>query len=231
VIPAIFGGSVLALAAAAALYISFEHHGAKQAPLSAATEKHIVAVTPAPAPAKEQPSAPAAAASAAPARTAVAMNDLEVAPQTASKGAAMPAPKSGLAFHVKKEAAPGAGKLVLEERDEASNTAPASAAPVAQAAPAPAQSAVLAERPSTGAIQGAFGAVLTSARSCLAGQEEGTRAVVTFDGPTGRVKSVVLEGPGAGTPAEPCVRSALMGARLSPFSEPSYTASVTVRPL
>jgi hypothetical protein len=226
--PAVFGGATLAVAAAAALFISFERH--REAPLSAATETHLAPTVPAQA--APEPAALAAAASAVTAaQSAVALDGLQPAPaepeSAASKAAAIP--QKSLAFHVKKETHPSGGKLVLEETSTGGNAAPIAAEP--PPAPTPAQAGVLAERPSTGAIQGAFGAVLTSARSCLAGQETGTRAIVTFEGATGRVKSVILDGPGAGSPAEPCVRAALMGARLSPFAEPSYTASVTVRPL
>ena len=94
--------------------------------------------------------------------------------------------------------------------------------------PAPADKAVP-NRPSVGAIQGAVGSVMAGARSCLAGQETGSKATVTF-GADGHVKSVSVAGPAAGTPAEGCVRSALMGARVPPFSEPEYSASFTVRP-
>jgi len=83
--------------------------------------------------------------------------------------------------------------------------------------------------PSSGAIQGAIGSVMGGARSCIAGQEAGSKATVSF-GADGRVKSVALAGPAAGTPAEGCIRSALMGARVPPFSDPEYSASFTVRP-
>jgi hypothetical protein len=87
----------------------------------------------------------------------------------------------------------------------------------------------LPERPSLGAVQGAIGSVMMGARSCLAGQDQGSQAQLTF-GPDGRVRSVAISGPAAGTPAESCLRSALSAARVAPFSEPTFTASLTVRP-
>ena len=231
---AAFAGSALALAAAAALYLSFTHREAKDALVTASAE------TPQAVARREAPSTVAEAPAAAPGRTepepspaasAASIDDGQLAAAKSRPSSVIAPKEKSLAFHVKKESAANEGKLVLEEReDPASENAP----PPAQAAappppPPPAQGLV--ERPSTGAVQAAFGSVLTSARSCLAGQDSGPRATVTFDGATGRVKSVTLAGTGAGSPAESCVRSALMGARLPPFSEPTFTASVTVRPL
>jgi hypothetical protein len=116
-----------------------------------------------------------------------------------------------------------AGGLVLKETDDAQ------AEGIAQQQPAAADKEALPNRPSVGAIQGAVGSVMAGARSCLAGQEAGSKATVTF-GADGHVKNVSVAGPAAGTPAEGCVRSALMGARVPPFSEPEYSASFTVRP-
>lgn len=228
---AVFGGAVLAIAAAATLYVSSGRHTAPEAQLSASPEARHAA------PAAAKPGAPAvtppepvttteAAASTPERAQRLAFDELPVAAKS------RPAASSGrdsLAFRVKKESPKGGEKqLVLEERDEA----PQQNAPQAVAAhDTPAQATPLAERPSGGAVQAALGSVMTGARSCLAGQEEGTRATVTFEGKTGRVKSVTLAGAAAGSPAESCVRGALMGARLPAFSEDTFTASVTVRPL
>jgi len=161
----------------------------------------------------------------------VALNDLPmVAKSRPAAGPAVSSAQDTLAFRVKKEKG-GEKQLVLEERGEsqAANAAPVAESP---AAPPPSQaSPTLAERPSTGAVQAAFGSVMIGARGCLAGQEEGMRATVTFEGKSGRVKSVALDGAAVGSPAESCVRAALMGARLPAFSEDTFAASVTVRPL
>jgi hypothetical protein len=231
--PAVFGGAILAIAAAAALYVSTSRHAARDAQLTASPEaSHATQGTPkAPsAPAERtEPTAQAAASAVPEPAQKLALDDLPVVAK--SRPESMPAgssAKESLAFHVKKEKS-GEKQLVLEERPEAPAAANAmQAAPAAPPAQAPSS---LAERPSTGAVQAAFGSVMIGARGCLAGQEEGMRATVTFEGKTGRVKSVALEGAAAGSPAESCVRAALMGARLSPFSEDTFAARVTVRPL
>lgn len=85
------------------------------------------------------------------------------------------------------------------------------------------------EKPSTGAVQAAIGAVMGGARACVAGHDAPSRATVTF-GSDGRVTSVGVSGPAAGTPAESCIRAALSKARVQPFARPSFGVSATVRP-
>ncbi|HEY8087650.1 MAG TPA: hypothetical protein VIF09_07395 [Polyangiaceae bacterium] len=84
-------------------------------------------------------------------------------------------------------------------------------------------------RPSLGAIQGALGAALPSARSCLGPDDPISRATITFAS-DGSVQNVSISGGAAGKPAEACIRSALSRARVSPFAQPTFTASTTVRP-
>jgi hypothetical protein len=86
----------------------------------------------------------------------------------------------------------------------------------------------LPDHPSTGAVQAAVGTVMGTARACVAGQDAPSRATVSF-GSDGRVRSVVVAGPAAGTSAEPCLRNALGGARVQPFARPSYSVNLTVR--
>lgn len=230
--PAVFGGAVLAIAAAAALYVSLTRHTASDAQLTASPERpHGLQAKPGASPHAALEPASTAVASAAPEPAQkLALDDLPMIAK--SRPTSSPAVSSGrdtLAFRVKKEKG-GEKQLVLEERGEsqAANAAPVAESPAAPPAQA---SATLAERPSTGAVQAAFGSVMIGARGCLAGQEEGMRATVTFEGKSGRVKSVALVGAAAGSPAESCVRAALMGARLPAFSEDTFAASVTVRPL
>jgi hypothetical protein len=87
----------------------------------------------------------------------------------------------------------------------------------------------VADRPSTGAAQAAVGSVLGAARSCLAGQPQGSSATLVF-GSNGEVTSVGVNGPAAGTPAATCIQSALKKARVQPFAAPSFSLGVTVRP-
>lgn len=87
----------------------------------------------------------------------------------------------------------------------------------------------VAQKPSQGAVTGALGAVLPGARGCLAPDDPVSRAQVVF-GSDGTVKSVTVTGGAAGKAAEGCIRSALMRAKVPPFAEASYSATVTVRP-
>jgi hypothetical protein len=234
---AVVVGSLLALAAAVSLYVSFGRHASTVAKVSASAEVPVTV-------AKSEPEVPKTITSLEPSALPSAsaqgervarLDELALAPAaqpSPASASALGAPKEKtLAFHVKKESAPNAGKLILEEQQEtptenAAPSPPHGTMSAAASSPMPAS-----ERPSTGAIQGALGSVLTSARGCLAGQDAGARALVTFEGRTGRVKSVKVVGAEPGSPAESCVRAALMGARLPPFSDPDYTASITVRPL
>jgi hypothetical protein len=84
-------------------------------------------------------------------------------------------------------------------------------------------------KPSLGAIQGALGAALPGARGCLGADDAVSRATVTFKS-DGSVQSVAVKGGAAGTPAEGCIRSALMKAHVPPFAEASFASPVTIRP-
>jgi hypothetical protein len=85
------------------------------------------------------------------------------------------------------------------------------------------------EKPSTGAVQAAIGAVMGGARACVAGQQEASSATVTF-GSDGRVQSVSVAGPAAGTPAEACIKAALSKALVQPFARPTFSVGAKVRP-
>lgn len=84
------------------------------------------------------------------------------------------------------------------------------------------------QKPSQGAVTGALGAVLPQARACLGPDDPISRASVVFSS-EGTVQSVKVSGGAAGKPAEACIKSALMKAKLQPFAEPSYTANITIR--
>jgi hypothetical protein len=137
--------------------------------------------------------------------------------------------------------APGAGsanparaeKIVLEEDHAGSAVA---AAPPSRPGTTPGLKPAelnanggVPDRPSTGAAQAAVGAVLGAARSCLAGQPQGSSATLVF-GSNGEVSSVSVNGPAAGTPAASCIQTALKKARVQPFAAPSFSLGVTVRP-
>ena len=112
-----------------------------------------------------------------------------------------------------------------------------SAAPPIVATPSPAATAEtgganagnVPAKPAMGAVQGALGTVLPAARYCLGPDDPVSRATITFKS-DGSVQSVTVTGDAAGQPAEGCIRSRLMTARVPPFASPSFTWTVTVRP-
>jgi hypothetical protein len=84
-------------------------------------------------------------------------------------------------------------------------------------------------KPALGAVQGALGTVLPGARSCLGPDDPVSRATITFKS-DGSVQAVAVSGHASGEPAEECIRSRLMAARIPPFASPTFTWTVTVRP-
>jgi hypothetical protein len=84
-------------------------------------------------------------------------------------------------------------------------------------------------KPAMGAVQGAVGTVLPAARYCLGPDDPVSRATITFKS-DGSVQNIAVSGNAAGQPAEGCIRSRLMSARVPPFASPTFTWTVTVRP-
>jgi hypothetical protein len=84
------------------------------------------------------------------------------------------------------------------------------------------------QKPSQGAVTGALGAVLPGARACLGPDDPVSRATIIFAS-AGTVTSVNVSGAAAGKPAEACIKSALMKAKVQPFAEPTFSANITVR--
>jgi hypothetical protein len=85
------------------------------------------------------------------------------------------------------------------------------------------------DKPSMGQVQGALGSVRPAAQRCLEGSGSVTRVGIVF-GSDGSVKSVSISGGAAGKPAEACVRAAIMKAKVPPFTAPSYSTSLNIRP-
>ena len=100
--------------------------------------------------------------------------------------------------------------------------------PAAATTSGPAVTGNVPQKPSQGAVTGAIGAVLPSARACLGPDDPISRASIVFNS-SGSVQSVSVSGAAAGKPAESCIKGALMKAKVAPFAEPSYTANITVR--
>lgn len=84
------------------------------------------------------------------------------------------------------------------------------------------------QKPSQGAVTGAIGAVLPHARDCIGPDDPISRASIVF-GSSGAAQSVTVTGAAAGKPAEACIKSALMKAKVQPFAEPNYSANITIR--
>jgi hypothetical protein len=97
---------------------------------------------------------------------------------------------------------------------------PAAANPKAQNIP---------EQPSQGSVQAAIGSVMGGAKGCVAGADDVSRAQVTFAS-GGNVSSVSVTGWAAAHGKSGCVQGALKGAKVGPFSKPSFTVGVTIRP-
>jgi hypothetical protein len=246
---AIVAGVMLALAAGVALYVGL--HKSRTEPV-AVTAHEAAQAAASPSPGSQGPGGNATAGRTdAPEKPhMLALDDLKPAEGSAktteSAKVVVPSATSPMTLALKDKADLSGATSTRAAPKKGPSAANAQAAPepeavtlndAERAAPAQQQEAkqagasneALPTHPSSGAIQGAIGSVMGGARSCIAGQETGSKATVTF-GADGRVKSVVLAGPAAGTPAEGCIRSALMGARVPAFSEPEYSASFTVRP-
>jgi len=85
-------------------------------------------------------------------------------------------------------------------------------------------------KPSQGAVSGAIGAVLPSARQCLGPDDPVSQATIVFQS-NGSVQSVSVTGGAAGKPAEACIKLALKNAKVAPFAQATFSASATIRPL
>ncbi|MFO0566561.1 MAG: hypothetical protein U0263_12910 [Polyangiaceae bacterium] len=215
---AMAGIGLLGLAAAAVIVVRAQRASAPE-PVAAAAPTAL-------------PAAPAAATQAQKPDDVVALEDL--AP---GKGAgASPSPRAptsgGEKLAAKAEAKPEEPKPGTEKPSEPSAAPPkpeekkdeeaAKMKPAATAGDVP-------DKPSTGAVQAAIGSVMGSARACVAGQDEDSRATITF-GSDGMVKSVAVSGKAAGTPAEACIKAALGKARVQPFARPTFSVGATIRP-
>lgn len=154
----------------------------------------------------------AAGGTAAPTATAVAANDVKGA--AASKDPVKGGTVGTLDEEMKK--AVGSNDLPAAPQDDG-------------AKPAAGGGGSVPEQPSQGNAQAAIRAVMGAAKACVAGAPEPTSASVTFSS-SGSVQSVSVGGWAAANGKGGCVKSALQGARVSPFAKPTYTVPVNVRP-
>jgi hypothetical protein len=85
------------------------------------------------------------------------------------------------------------------------------------------------DQPPQGSVTSAIAKVMGAAKACVAGADDVSRATVTF-GSSGAVQSVTVGGWASGKPAAGCIQAALKGATVGPFSKPTYSFPVTIRP-
>lgn len=85
------------------------------------------------------------------------------------------------------------------------------------------------DQPPQGSVSAYVGSVMGRAKACVAGADEPSRATVTF-GSNGAVQKVAVGGWAAGKSAAGCIESALKGGKVDPFSKPTYSFGVTIRP-
>jgi hypothetical protein len=207
------------IAAGVAVYVQSTSHSGSSGPtavvLGPAAER-------APAPARHAPSEPGAETD----EESIDVGDLPTGetgkptaggarPRTARRAAAAPEEKVAVADEPPSAKAAPAAPNESEDEDEGLRPALDEAVPL---------------EPSTGAVSSALGSSLGNARRCLIGHEQASTATVVFNS-DGRVKSVGVSGPAAGTPAEACIKNAFRGMRLPRFGKPTFTIrGITVRP-
>ena len=90
--------------------------------------------------------------------------------------------------------------------------------------PKPAIETALPDCPSASVVTSALLAVLPDARACMSEGDEPKQASVLFES-SGAVSSVQVSGASAS-----CIQKALSRARVAPFGQPTYRATVPVRP-
>jgi hypothetical protein len=236
-------GGVVALSAAAAggLFVVKARNAAQSATAAAVTVNQPAVV------AQAEPTPAATAAEPTPAPVAEAAPETTPEPATTGKIAmAKPVARGGAAKHdAPAGAAKAEGPAKMTEKDlAASPSGPMGdlgkaiqkevgddgvvKTPAAATTGGNVPAGNVPQKPSQGAVTGALGAVLPSARACLGPDDPVSRAAIVFSS-AGTVQSVNVSGGAAGKPAEACIKSALMNAKVQPFAEPSYTANVTVR--
>jgi len=91
------------------------------------------------------------------------------------------------------------------------------------------KSSTVPEQPPQGSVQAAIGSVMGGAKACVAGADDVSRAQITFSS-SGSVSNVSVSGWASGKGAAGCIKGALKGANVGPFSKPTYTVGVTIRP-
>ncbi|WP_437296475.1 hypothetical protein [Sorangium sp. So ce426] len=250
----IAGAAVAALGLAAAVAVMVKTTAAPQPEIAATTPPApTTAATPA-APRGETPVEPAAPVAAAPEERAAVEQPVQAEEKLVAAPKAQAAPAGGGAPAPAAVEAPATP--VVSPKPEQGKTAAAPAAAgkpgdlpsamqaavgddaerqpsVVSEAPVPASGPLrqqnIPEQPSQGSVQAALGSVMGSAKACVAGANDVSRAQITFSS-TGQVSKVSVSGWAASNGQSSCVQSALKGANVGPFSKPSFSVSATIRP-
>ena len=245
VIALVFGAVALS-AAAAGGFVFVKHEPKVKDDVVAQTTPAPVATAPAVAE-PSKPAEPAAVATAAPEPTLdpkalPSPQDVQLAAAAKKGGAPAPAAAAVAAKAPAKEETPTLSQKDLPTAPAGPNGdlgaamkgavgadgKPVEATPAAGTTGPQFAAGSVPQKPSQGAVTGALGAVLPSARACLGPDDAVSRASITFTS-AGTVQSVGVTGGAVGKPAEACIKGALTKAKLAPFAEPSYTANITVR--
>jgi hypothetical protein len=148
----------------------------------------------------------------------------KAAPPASAAGKKPSPPASALEAALRSAAGPaGAAPPPVPAADSTPALAPAGRA--AAAAPIAGRP----DHPSGSAVTTTLTEVLSKVRACVTGTEP-SHATVTF-GSEGNVQGVSVTGPAGSDPAQvKCMKTAFGRAHVPPFSDPSYSAGITVRP-
>jgi hypothetical protein len=237
-------GAVIALLGVAAAFgiVQMQSKPAPQQPAVSEIKPVVAEPKQAPTAAPETP-APSAVAAADPAATATAEPDKD-APKVAATSTGGPLP-SGIPTVAAKDPAEKlaantpaakdapAGKPGDLQSEMAKAVGAADQPKPKDGTPEPAaanpKAANIPEQPSQGSVQAAIGTVMGGAKACVAGADDVSRAQVTFAS-SGAVSNVSVTGWAAAHGKSGCVQAALKGAKVGPFSKPSFSVGVTIRP-
>lgn len=238
----LWAGVTIAVVGMAAAFAVYKSQKPAQTPTAATVQAPAASQTEAPvaveAPKPEVSAQPAPVASADPAPVTSGAPKPEVAKAADDKGAeSAPPPATAVANNDAKPATPDkpelkgsvVGTLDDEMKKAVGQNGDLPKAPQDDGATPALAGSSLPEQPSQGNAQAAIRAVMGGAKACVAGASDPTSASVTF-GSSGAVQGVNVTGWAAENGKAACVKSALQGAKVSPFAKPSFTVPVTVRP-
>lgn len=181
---------------------------------SAPAKVDVVATT------KTAPPAAAATAPAGEAKVEAPAGEAKVADKAAAPADAKAAPKGPATKTAKsfedEMAAAVTGKLQTAQTAEVAGGGAAAAGPAAGMA-----------KPSQGQVQAAFAKVKGAAHNCLGGQEVEVKTTVTFSS-DGKVQRVAVSNAPAADMGS-CIEGAIAKASVPPFTDPTFSAPLTVR--